>query len=78
MISIDDKFSCSPDILKLQRFAARSAAHFWLEKKLYVIADEGSSQDAVNAITDLVNKQTNSRVDRIRHFRRLWSSKALE
>jgi predicted chitinase len=65
-------FTVTPDLVAEPKFAARSAANFWVKNKLYEIADGGSSSSVVEAITDVVNSGTASRVARVKHFQNHW------
>ncbi|WP_447749091.1 hypothetical protein [Pseudomonas nicosulfuronedens] len=65
-------FVVSPDLLLMAKYAARSAANFWVTKRLYELADLGSAESVVDLITDVVNKDTDSRGDRKENFNRLW------
>jgi predicted chitinase len=67
----------SPDILLDMKYAARSAASFWLSNKLYDIADKGHSPNIVDLITDVINRSTGSRSGRQANFERLWRNKIL-
>jgi predicted chitinase len=48
-------FEEDPDLLMHPKYAARSAAFFWVTKKLPEIADRGATGDQVDAITRIVN-----------------------
>jgi predicted chitinase len=65
-------FTESPELLAEPKFAARSAANFWVKNKLYEIADGGSSPNVVDAITSFVNAGTPSRAARVTHFEKHW------
>jgi predicted chitinase len=71
-------FVANPDLLLEMKYAVRSAASFWLNNKLYEIADKGSAPDVVDLITAVVNKHTNSYGDRRANFKDLWSKGVLE
>jgi predicted chitinase len=58
----------NPDMLVEMKYAVRSAASFWLSKKLYEVADRGSALEVVDSITAVVNKHTTSYLDRREDF----------
>lgn len=57
------------------KYAARSAANFWVSKKLYELADKGAESKVVDSITGILNKDTDSYPERRANFDRLWSAK---
>jgi predicted chitinase len=61
-------FVADPDLLLEMKYAVRSAASFWLNNRLYEIADKGSASEVVDSITAVVNKHTTSYPDRRRIF----------
>ncbi|MNE72421.1 hypothetical protein D3C80_1683630 [compost metagenome] len=60
------------------KYATRSAASFWLNNKLYEIADMGSDLEVVNLITNIVNFNTKSRQEREENFSVLWEAEILQ
>jgi predicted chitinase len=68
----------SPDILLTMKYAVRSAANFWVSNKLYDLADTGAGSKAVDSITEIVNRDTDSYPERRANFNRLWSAKVFE
>jgi predicted chitinase len=68
----------NPDLLTQIKYATRSAINFWLSKKIYEIADKGPTPQVVNLVTDIVNKGTQSRGDRVKNFETIWGSGILE
>ncbi|BCG27722.1 hypothetical protein TUM18999_59130 [Pseudomonas tohonis] len=76
--SDDLDFIASPDFLVRAKYAARSAAYFWLDKKLYERADKGSAPFVVDLITDIVNRDTDSRSRRKQNFNQLWVEEVLK
>jgi len=72
-------FLGQPDLLLSMKYAVRSAAHFWLEHKLYLHADGGSSAQVVDNVTRVINPYTdsNSKQKRRDHFERLWRGGSL-
>jgi len=67
-----------PDLLLSMKYAARSAAFFWLKNGLYRIADQGSGPEVVTLITGKVNQGTTSGPQRQAHFERLWNGQLLK
>ncbi|RQR67610.1 glycoside hydrolase family 19 protein [Burkholderia sp. Bp9126] len=61
-------FEESPDLLTQPKYAARSAAYFWVTHGLPEIADRGATENQVNAITEIVNKNTKSYAKRVENF----------
>jgi len=49
------KFVDNPDLLGQSKYAARSAAFFWLDHKLFNTADLGISDSVINKITNVIN-----------------------
>ncbi|WP_431482939.1 hypothetical protein [Pseudomonas solani] len=76
--SDDLDFIESPDFLMSAKYAARSAAYFWLDKKLYERADKGAAPFVVDLITDVVNRDTDSRSRRKQNFNQLWVEEILK
>jgi predicted chitinase len=61
-------FEDNPDLLTQPKYAARSAAYFWVANNLPTTADKGSTADQVNAITAIVNVHTDSYAARATNF----------
>lgn len=61
-------FVKNPELLEQPKYAVRSAIRFWLKFKLYDIADKGATNTQVDAITKIINKSTDSYVDRQKNF----------
>ena len=57
-------FEEAPDVLFDPVYAVRSALCFWLRNELHAIADEGISAAITGRITDVVNRNTDSRDER--------------
>lgn len=68
----------SPDLLLTMKYAARSAANFWVSKKLYELADKGTEPKTVDSITAIINKDTDSYPERRANLDRLWSAKVFD
>lgn len=71
-------FVSNPDLLLEMKYAVRSAASFWLNNKLYEMADKGGAPDVVDLITAVVNKYTNTYGERRANFKDLWSEGVLK
>jgi predicted chitinase len=61
-------FETNPDELTDMKYAARSAAYFWVKHNLAAKADAGSEATQVNAITAIVNLRTDSFIARVHNF----------
>ena len=48
----------NPEKLEESKYASRSAVVFWLDNKLYDIADKGVSDDNIDKVTKVINKYT--------------------
>lgn len=68
----------SPDLLLTMKYAARSAANFWVSKKLYELTDKGTDPKTVDSITAIINKDTDSYPERRANLDRLWSAKVFD
>ena len=67
----------NPDLLLEAKYAARSAAYFWIDNHLYNIADSGATGNAVDRITEIINKHTHSYPERRENFEKIWRGKWL-
>ncbi|MFM0550047.1 chitinase [Paraburkholderia sediminicola] len=61
-------FEANPDLLLQPKYAVRSAAYFWVAHNLPTEADRGGSAQQVNAITAIVNLNTDSYAARVSNF----------
>ncbi|MDQ8951395.1 glycoside hydrolase family 19 [Acinetobacter rudis] len=61
-------FTEVPELLEKSKYAVRSAIVFWLEKKLYMVADSGATELVVDRITKIINQFAPNRVDRRVYF----------
>ncbi|WP_227461267.1 glycoside hydrolase family 19 protein [Cupriavidus pauculus] len=61
-------FEANPELLVQPKYAARSAAYFWVDHALHEIADKGSTDAHVNSITAIVNFHTDSYAARVKNF----------
>ena len=64
-------FEDDPDLLLLPKYAVRSALYFWVENGLHLIADEGVSEVVTDQITAVINRNTDSYVERWQQVNRL-------
>jgi predicted chitinase len=53
-------FVSHPDLLLEIKFAVRSAAYFWVQNKLYEMAEQGTTEEISRSITKVVNEHTKS------------------
>lgn len=74
----DVNFTEHPDLLLTMKYATRSAANFWISNRLYELADKGDCPETVDAITRIVNLNTDSYQARRANFERLWSEQILK
>ena len=65
-------FVANPDLVASFPHSVRSAICFWLQHGLPALADAGSSEANVDAITAVVNKNTNSYEQRRQNFQRAY------
>ncbi len=56
----------------------RSAANFWLVNEVYLEADAGAEDTAINSVTKIVNSGTDSYGLRRNNFNKLWEAKVFE
>jgi predicted chitinase len=61
-------FEENPDLLTQPKYAARSAAYFWVTHDLPSIADRGPTRRQVDDITAIVNFNTDSYSARVDNF----------
>jgi predicted chitinase len=61
-------FEDNPDQLTEMLYAARSAAFFWVQNDLALLADKGAEKKHVDAITEVVNLNTDSYEKRFKNF----------
>ena len=66
-------FEENPELLTQPKYAVRSAAYFWVTRGIPEIADKGAKANQVNAITAIVNKNTDSYAKRVANFEMLKS-----
>ena len=51
-------FEDNPELLEQPKYAVRSAVWYWLHHELYLKADEGITDEAINSITRKINAKT--------------------
>jgi putative chitinase len=66
--TVEDNILANPDLVS-SKHALSSAAWFWKKNGLNLIADSGSSNEAVTKVTKRVNGGTIGLPDRIKHFK---------
>jgi putative chitinase len=66
--TVEDNILANPDLVS-SKHALSSAAWFWKKNGLNLIADSGSSDEAVTKVTRRVNGGTIGLPDRIKHFK---------
>ena len=67
----DDKkidFTVTPELLEQPKYAVRSAIVFWLDKKLYDVADGGATSTVVDKVTKVINQFAPNKVERRTYF----------
>ena len=65
-------FVANPDLLAESPYAIRSAICFWVEHALQKVADGGNNDATVDAITAIVDKNTQSYAERRANFARAY------
>jgi len=63
----------NPDLVKTPEYARLSAGYYWYKKKLNLVADKGSSEEVVKAITKIVNGGYNGLDDRLLRFNKIYN-----
>ena len=66
-------FELNPELLVQPKYAARSAAFFWVDHNLHIEAEKGATPAQVNAITAIVNLHTDSYAARVDNFNEIYS-----
>jgi putative chitinase len=69
---VDDDILANPDLVA-EKYPLLSAAWFWDSNKLNALADKGSTDADITAITKRVNGGTHGLEDRIAKFRRYYT-----
>lgn len=74
----DVDFVQTPDVLhENYKYSVRSGIYFWLSNNLFAEADKGATDSAVDAITRIINKDTDSYGKRKEHFKRIFESEQI-
>jgi predicted chitinase len=71
-------FEVNPELLATTKYGTRSGVYYWLSHKLYDIADQTTAVNAdskVDAITALINKNTDSYVLRKNNYHRIMDAR---
>lgn len=63
-------FTEDPQLLEQSKYAARSAIIFWLDKKLYQIADKGEDENHIDKITRVINLYAPNKEQRKLYFKK--------
>jgi putative chitinase len=66
-------FVTNPDLVATFPYSVRSAICFWTEHGCPKLADAGSSDANVNAITNIVNSSTDSKPQRCANFKKAYA-----
>ena len=61
-------FTKTPELLEQPKYAVRSAIIFWLDKKLYDVADSGATSTVVDKVTKVINQFAPNKVERRTYF----------
>lgn len=61
-------FEADPDSAAELLYAVRSAVFFWLDRDLAALADQGLTDSATDAITERINRDTDSYGERRQHM----------
>lgn len=71
--SEDVDFIEAPDILHTNyKYSVRSGVYFWLKNNLFLRADEGAGREHVDAVTRIINRDTDSYAKRWNNFERIY------
>jgi putative chitinase len=54
------------------KYSVRSGVYFWLKNELFLKADEGSARGNVDAVTRIINGDTDSYSERWNNFKRIY------
>ncbi|MPR04667.1 M23 family metallopeptidase [Pseudomonas sp. MAFF 212408] len=69
----DVDFIENPDLLHTSyKYSVRSGVYFWLKNNLSLKADEGDTRESVDAITRIINRDTDSYTKRWNNFERIY------
>lgn len=65
-------FTIKPHLITEAKYAARSAAFYWVTRDLHKLAEKGSSYKHVDVITKIINVKMNGADTRRTNFREYW------
>ena len=68
-------FEANPDLVDQPVYAVRSGLAFWVEKRLYAVADGGISEAVTDQITRGINRGTDSYRARWANVQSIWSER---
>ncbi|WP_341809236.1 calcium-binding protein [Xanthomonas oryzae pv. oryzicola] len=71
-------FETDPDKVDEPLYAVRSGLYFWVEHKLYLLADAGISREATDSITRIINRSTDSYEERWRFVEKIWEDRVFK
>ncbi|MFI8146796.1 glycoside hydrolase family 19 protein [Acinetobacter sp. ABJ_C5_2] len=64
-------FTEKPQLLEQPIYAARSGIVFWLDKKIYEIADQGATSNVVDNVTKAINPYAPNKIERRSFFNKI-------
>ena len=67
-------FVQDPDSMSLFPYSIRSSICYWINKKLYILADHGSAPVDVDNVSKVVNNSKDSRANRRNHFLKAFNA----
>ncbi|WP_460111944.1 peptidoglycan DD-metalloendopeptidase family protein [Pseudomonas sp. H3_D04] len=66
-------FVGSPDLLHTKyQYSVRSGVYFWLKNSIFAEADKGDTRENVDAVTKIINRDTDSYLKRWNNFERIY------
>ena len=68
-------FEADPDLLDQPLYAVRSGLAFWVDNRLYAIADDGVTKEVADRITGVINRNTRSYSERWEFVQEIWSKR---
>jgi predicted chitinase len=69
----DVDFVENPDLLHTKyQYSVRSGVYFWLKNSIFAEADKGDTRENVDAVTKIINRDTDSYLKRWNNFERIY------
>ena len=68
-------FEADPELLDRPLYAVRSGLAFWVDNRLYAIADDGVTREVADRITGVINRNTRSYSERWGFVQEIWSKR---